>query len=106
MKTRILAAVATMMVACPVASASADNRTLERYAADTWRSFTAMTDAGSGLPADILHADGTRGVQTSTTNIGAYMWSALVAEELGLIGHSETVARLAQTIGTLERMER
>jgi hypothetical protein len=34
------------------------------------------------------------------------MWSALVAEELGIIGHGETVARLTTTIATLERMER
>ncbi|HEX2411435.1 MAG TPA: DUF3131 domain-containing protein [Solirubrobacteraceae bacterium] len=79
---------------------------MERYAADTWRSFAAMTDAQSGLPADSLRDDGDRSVQTSTTNIGAYMWSALVAEELGIVGHRETVSRLSRTIGTLERMER
>ena len=38
--------------------------TLERYAADTWRSFVAMTDPDSGLPADRLHIDGTVSVQT------------------------------------------
>jgi Putative glucoamylase/Protein of unknown function (DUF3131)/RTX calcium-binding nonapeptide repeat (4 copies) len=79
---------------------------LERYADDTWRSFEAMTDRQSGLPADSLSTDGTRSVQTSTTNIGAYMWSALVARELGIIDQRETVERLARTIGTLERMER
>ncbi|HEU4927581.1 MAG TPA: glucoamylase family protein, partial [Vicinamibacterales bacterium] len=41
-----------------------------------------------------------------TTNIAAYMWSAVTAERLGLISHAETVARLARTIGTLEQMER
>jgi hypothetical protein len=79
---------------------------LLRYARDTWASMVAMTDAGSGLPADILNADGTTSVQTSTTNIGAYLWSTLVAERLGLIGHAETVARVGTTIGTLGRMER
>jgi hypothetical protein len=79
---------------------------LRQYARDTWSSFVAMTDADSGLPADSLNADGTPSVQTSTTNIGAYMWSALVAQRLGLISHAETVARLSKTIGTLERMER
>ena len=48
-----------------------------------------MTDERSGLPSDILNADGTRSVQTSTTNIGAYMWSAVVAERLGFIGKRE-----------------
>jgi hypothetical protein len=79
---------------------------LRQYARDTWSSFVAMTDAQSGLPADSLSADGTRSVQTSTTNIGAYMWSALVAERLGLITHAEAAARLSTTIGTLEHMER
>src|SRR4051795_11304865 len=76
------------------------------YAHDTWASFVAMTDARSGLPADALNADGSTSVQTSTTNIGAYMWSALVAERLGIIGHRETVARLGRTLTTLEHMER
>ena len=65
-----------------------------------------MTDAHSGLPADALNADGSRSAQTSTTNIGAYMWSALVAERLRIIGHRETVDRLGRTLTTLERMER
>ena len=38
-----------------------------------------MTDDESGLPTDQLNADGTRVPQTSTTNIGAYMWSAVAA---------------------------
>jgi hypothetical protein len=83
-----------------------DRATLLRYATDTWASFVAMTDATTGLPADSLSADGVPSVQTSTTNIGAYMWSTLVAEELGIIGHDEAVARLQATIATLETMER
>ena len=45
-------------------------------------------------------------MQTSTTNIGAYMWSAVVAQRLGLITQRELVARLSRTLTTLERMER
>ena len=102
----ILAVLATS--APPVATAgSRDTRqTLYRYAQDTWASFVAMTDENSGLPADSLAADGTRSVQTSTTNIGAYMWSTLVAEELDLISHGEAVARLGRTLRSLETMER
>ena len=86
---------------------SRDQReTLYRYARDTWASFVAMTDPNTGLPADSLSVDGIRSVQTSTTNIGAYMWSTLVAEQLGLISHSEAVERLTKTLGTLETMER
>ena len=65
-----------------------------------------MTDPNTGLPADSLAADGTRSVQTSTTNIGAYMWSTLVAEQLDLIRHREAVERLDQTLHSLETMER
>jgi hypothetical protein len=86
--------------------AGAQERTLRRYANDTWASFVAMVDDGSGLPADKLLRDGGRSIQTSTTNIGAYMWSTLVAERLGLIGHQEVVGRLSKSISTLERMER
>ena len=77
-----------------------------RYARDTWASFVAITDPNSGLPADSLAADGTRSVQTSTTNIGAYMWSTLVAEQLHIIKHDEVVARLGKTLLSLETMER
>jgi hypothetical protein len=65
-----------------------------------------MTDEETGLPADALSSDGTRSVQTSTTNIGAYMWSTVVAESLGIIDHDEAVERLQQTLTTLEWMER
>ena len=56
--------------------------------------------------AGLLNADGTTSVQTSTTNIGAYMWSAVAAERLGIIGHRELVSRVRRTITTLEGMER
>jgi hypothetical protein len=62
--------VVALFVAPP---AQADRATLERYAEATWASFVAMTDKESGLPTDLLRADGSRAVQTSTTNIGAYM---------------------------------
>ena len=103
-----LAALATLLLLLPAAEAPAKPSPgpLQRYAEGTWASFVAMTDEQSGLPADTLKADGTRSVQTSTTNIGAYMWSALVAEQLRIIGHRETVDRLGKTLTTLERLER
>jgi len=81
-------------------------QTLLRYAADTWASLAAMTDPKSGLPADALNSDGTTSVQTSTTNIGAYMWSTLVADRLGIITHADALARLGKTLATLGKMER
>jgi Putative glucoamylase/Protein of unknown function (DUF3131) len=98
----LLALVVALLCAAP---AQASNE-LARYARATWASMAAMTDARSGLPADSLNADGSTSVQTSTTNIGAYMWSALVAQRLGIISHRETVARLSKTVTSLEHMER
>jgi hypothetical protein len=100
-----------MLMLMPVAQASADDhgggdRELRGYAQGTWASFVAMTDERSGLPGDILNADGSTSVQTSTTNIGAYMWSAVAAERLGIIRKRELVARLSKTLSTLDRMER
>ena len=99
----VLAVVAALALAQP---AMADDRTLERYAEGTWRSFEAMTDDRTGFPADVLETDGTRSVQTSTTNIGAYMWSAVVAERLGIIGRSELSSRMRRTVAALETLER
>ena len=79
---------------------------LHRYAVDTWESFAAMTDPESGLPTDSLSTDGERAVQTSNTNIGAYLWSTVGAEALGIVDHEEAVDRLERTISTLEGMER
>jgi hypothetical protein len=101
----LLATIAALLLAAAPAQANGGGP-LMSYARATWKSFEAMTDARSGLPADSLNADGSTSVQTSTTNIGAYMWSALVAQKLGIISHHETVARLTKTIGSLEHMER
>jgi hypothetical protein len=108
MRWRCATAVVIMaLLVAPAASVSqADRATLERYAEATWSSFVAMTDETSGLPTDILNADGSRVPQTSNTNIGAYMWSAVAAERLGIIGHGELVSRLDRTLATLARMER
>src|SRR6266536_4017373 len=101
-------AVLALLAVAAQAQATPDDSggVLMRYARATWASFAAMTDANSGLPADSLSADGTTSVQTSTTNIGAYLWSAVAAERLGIISHAQTVARLSKTITTLERIER
>jgi hypothetical protein len=97
---------AVALMAAPAEAQGPGDAALQRYAVDTWESFVAMTDPQSGLPTDKLFADGTRAVQTSTTNIGAYLWSTVSAEKLGIISHSEAVARLDRTISTLETMER
>ena len=103
----LLAVLAIAAMAQPAAAAGTDDtQALERYANGTWASFVAMTDEQSGLPTDRVEDDGTRSVQTSTTNIGAYMWSAVVAERLGIIRRPELDRRMRTTLTTLEGMER
>jgi hypothetical protein len=104
---RIAALACAAVLWMPGAAGAAEgDATLERYARDTWASFVAMTDERSGLPADVLEGDGRRSVQTSTTNIGAYLWSAVAAERLGIISRDELEQRAGQTLTTLEHMER
>src|SRR6476660_986672 len=106
MRTIRIAALAVTLTLAVASNASADRQQdpLRSYAQHTWASFVAMTDSSSGLPADILNSDGTTSVQTSTTNIGAYMWSAVVARRMGLIKQRELVGRLSRTMKTLEHM--
>ena len=85
------------------------DRTLERYAADTWHSFEAMVWPGTGLPSDNIGGDlspTSRAKYTSPTNIGVYMWATLAARDLKLISRKEAVARIGLTLDSLERMER
>jgi hypothetical protein len=75
---------------------------LLRYAKDTWRSMVAMADPGTGLVADNIRGDLSHGsAYTSPTNIGGYLWSAVVARDLGLISSSEARARVSRTLDTL-----
>ena len=87
----------------------ADRADLHRWAADTWESFDAMTDERSGLPADNIEGDldaASRSGYTSPTNIGAYLWSTVVAEELDIIGKREAKSRIRTTLTTLSGMEK
>ena len=92
----------------PDAVTGASNSRLQRWARDTWRSLAAMTPPATGLPADNIReslAASDRSGYTSPTNIGGYLWSAIVARELGIISSSECTARLTRTLTTLGSME-
>src|SRR5262249_25156360 len=105
MRIGLVAVLAALLLLFP-ARASAHDDQLRDYARGTWASFVAMTDEQTGLPTDALNADGTRDVKTSTTNIGAYLWSAVVGRRLGLIKGRELTQRLSRTLDTLSRMDR
>ncbi|OLF19595.1 glucoamylase family protein [Actinophytocola xanthii] len=93
----------------PAAAETSGGHQQLTLARDTWRSFTAMTVPETGLPADNIDGDldpASRSAYTSPTNIGSYLWSAVVAEELGLISRRELVTRARRTLGSVARLER
>lgn len=84
-----------------------DEATLRRYAADTWTSMEAMLVPDTGLVAD--HVDATLAAPapyTSPTDIGGYLWSVVVARDLGLLAPDAAADRLRTTLSTLSSMER
>ncbi|HEX2133163.1 MAG TPA: glucoamylase family protein [Actinophytocola sp.] len=102
------AAVLALAMVVPLAPASAAPARFS-LAEDTWRSFVAMTVPETGLPADNIGGDldpASRSGYTSPTNVGSYLWSAVVAEELGVIGRRELVTRTRRTLDSVARLER
>ncbi|HEX5428955.1 MAG TPA: glucoamylase family protein [Pedococcus sp.] len=92
----------------PRGAAAAYGTRLHSWAHDTWHGLVAMTDEKTGLPADNIPeslAAEDRSGYTSPTNIGGYLWSAIVARELGLISKGDCTARLVRTLRTLLHME-
>ncbi len=85
---------------------AAQRKTLIGYARDTWGSFVAMTDPGTGLTADNITAEGVRAKYTSPTNIASYIWSALAARDMGIISAGNARKRIARTLATLAKLER
>ena len=87
----------------------ADRTLLHGYAEATWRSFEAMVSAVD-LPTDQIQRqpDGSwqRVPQTSPTNIGSYLWSIVVAEELGLIDTATATDRARRAVATIATLER
>jgi hypothetical protein len=85
-----------------------DRGTIQRWARDTWASMVAMTDPHTGLPADNISGplqSPKRSGYTSPTNIGGYLWSTVIARELGIISTGECRKRLTQTLTTLSRLK-
>jgi hypothetical protein len=93
----------------PTPLGPADREELARYARATWRSLDEMTWP-VGLPADHLCRDSegtwTRSPRTSPTDIAAYLWSILAAEDLGIIDPAAARDRLEKTLGALAKLER
>jgi len=109
---------ATVVAPAPTAAAPAaspsrpeggiDRGTINRWARDTWASLVAMTDPSTGLPADNISGplkSPIRSGYTSPTNIGGYLWSTVIARELGIISAGECRTRLTQTLTTLKSLK-
>ncbi len=85
-----------------------DRGTIQRWARDTWASMAALAHPATGLPADNMSGPlsaPTRSGYTSPTNIGGYLWSAVIAREMGIISAAECRTRLTQTLTTLSTMK-
>ncbi|MGI8901860.1 MAG: glucoamylase family protein [Nocardioides sp.] len=108
----VLAVVAGLGTTAGTSTATAkkaDRTVLHTYAADTWRSFEAMVDPRTGLPADNVGArlkPGSRSEFTSPTNIAAYLWSTVAARDIGLVSHREARRRMAKTLDSIAGLER
>jgi hypothetical protein len=84
-----------------------DAARVRQWASDTWHSLVRMTDEKTGLVADNIPESldaGDRSGYTSPTNVGGYLWSAIVARELGIISVGECTRRLVQTLNTVLRL--
>lgn len=112
--TAVAAAVAVSGTVLPSAAAEGNRHShaprgvLQSYAEDTWRSMAAMADPRTGLVSDNVGgnlAATDRAEYTSPTNIGAYLWSAIVAREVGIISARDTQDRIARTLQTLQGLE-
>src|SRR5436305_8035408 len=108
-------AAAIVLLTCPsvlrageIDLGPADRAILGGYARDTWKSFDALA-LPSGLPADMMSrtADGwSTANYTSPSDIAAYLWSIIAAEDLQIITSEEASARLGRTLEALEKLER
>ncbi len=79
-----------------------DRNFLQKLLENTWISLDAMIDASTGLPRDTQKPGG----HTNTTNIGLYLASLCVANEIGLINPSNGFKRAEKIIRTLETFKR
>ena len=104
-----MALVMALALTIPAAAANPERTTMQRWAADTWQSFVAMTNPATGLPSDNIEGDldlASRSTYTSPTNIGMYIWATLAARDLQLITPQEARERIAVTLDSVAQLER
>ncbi|MVA79985.1 protein ndvB [Agrobacterium vitis] len=82
---------------------------LRRIARRTWRYYETFANAGEHfLPPDNFQETPEPVVarRTSPTNIGVYLLSIVSARHFGWLGFEQTIEKLEQTIGTVEKMDK
>jgi cyclic beta-1,2-glucan synthetase len=86
----------------------AERDVLRQASRRTWRFFERfVTEEEHWLPPDNFQEDiDVVAHRTSPTNIGLYLLTVLSAREFGWISVQEAVARLENTMATVERLER
>lgn len=84
------------------ADAGSDREFLQQLMIDTWASLDAMVDDSTGLPQD----KNTPGGHTNTTNIGLYLSSLCVAQQMKLIEPDAALKRAERIIESLESFQR
>lgn len=88
---------------------AAEQSYLRENARRIWHFFeTVVTAEDNWLPPDNLQVDPDNGIahRTSPTNIGLYLASVVTARDFGYITTKQMVAKIGQTIDTLERLPR
>ena len=104
-----MALLLSLALVAPAAATGGERATMERWAADTWASFVAMTNPATGLPSDNIEGNldpASRSAYTSPTNIGMYIWATLAARDLQLITPKEARERIRVTLESVAQLER
>lgn len=86
-----------------------DEALLRELAADTWRFFESCVSIETNfLPPDNVQMDPNVGAanRTSPTNMGLYLMCCVSAWNLGLVSEREALRRMADTVDSMEKMER
>ncbi|HEX6681492.1 MAG TPA: glucoamylase family protein [Candidatus Limnocylindrales bacterium] len=97
-----------LILTLTTANAAKADAPTQRWAADTWRSMAAMVAPETGLPADNIGGaldPASRARYTSPTNIGSYIWSAIAAHRLGVIGAAERTERISRALDAVGRLQ-
>jgi Putative glucoamylase/Protein of unknown function (DUF3131) len=79
---------------------------LQGIARDTWKFYENDVDPTTHLPLDNIGPGTTRGSYTSAANVGVYLWAVVAARDLKVISNAEATARVAATLGEVQRIKR